>query len=253
MASSLQAPSRSVLCHPPSVLDAVHPRKFVAVERRDRDLDDALPRLDHLEDDLGVEVVVVRVQFEADRIERTSRVCAVAAVPFTELHARHEVLPERENLVADELVFRHSPGECTTLREHPRSEDDIGTSVDDRLDHRRQVLGCVLPVAVQQHDDVDAVVDHPPVARLLVAAVSEVHGATDHLQGQVGARALQFETDLERFVGACVVADEDDVDPRKEVAGDPIEHPGESVLGVVRDDEDADAHAFSSSQATSVG
>ena len=37
-----------------------------------------------------------------------------------------------------------------------------------------QQLGRVLAVAVEQHDDVEAVLDRPVVAGLLVAAVAEV-------------------------------------------------------------------------------
>ena len=46
----------------------------------------------------------------------------------------------------------------------------------ERRDDLRQVLGGVLPVAVEQDDDVEPVLDRPAVPGLLVAAVAEVAG-----------------------------------------------------------------------------
>ena len=56
------------------VLHAVHAADLVAVVGRDRQLDDALPGVQQLDDDLGVEVEVVRVEPERD----------LAAAPATE-------------------------------------------------------------------------------------------------------------------------------------------------------------------------
>ena len=58
--------------------------------------------------------------------------------------------------------------------EHPRAEHRVGLAVDDRRDDLVHHLRGVLPVAVEQDDDVPAVLDGVAVAGLLVAAVAEV-------------------------------------------------------------------------------
>ena len=66
------------------------------------------------------------------------------------------------------------PGARPPAGQHPRAEHGVGTAVDERGDDVFDHLGRVLPVAVEQHDDVEAVVDRPAVPALLVAAVAEV-------------------------------------------------------------------------------
>ena len=67
--------------------------------------------------------------------------------------------------------------------------------------------GRVLAVAVEQHHDVEVVLDRPVVAGLLVAAVAEVARVADDLEGQVGAELLVAEADQVGAVLAGVVAD----------------------------------------------
>ena len=94
---------------------------------------------------------------------------------------------------------------------------------------------------MQQHDDVEVVLDRPAVARLLVAAVAEVLWVADHRQRQVARRLLVADADEIGGVLARVVGDEHALDVRHEVARDAVEHLGQRRRGVVRDDEDADA------------
>ena len=103
------------------------------------------------------------------------------------------------------------PGAGRAPGEHPRAEHGVGSPVDQRSDEVLDHLGGVLPVAVQQHDDVEAVLDRPAVAALLVAAVAEVVLVADHRERQLAA-CLVGEPDLVGRVVAGVVADQDVVD-----------------------------------------
>ena len=87
-------------------------------------------------------------------------------------------------------------------------------ALHERLDDGREHLGRVLAVAVEQHDDVAAVLDGPPVAPLLVAAVAEVLRVADDRERQVGRDLLVAERHEVGGVLAVVVADQDLVDRR---------------------------------------
>ncbi len=93
---------------------------------------------------------------------------------------------------------------------------------------------------MQEHDDVELVLDRQLVADLLIAAVAEVAGIADDRQRQVRERLLVPETYEIGGVLAGVVADEDLRDPRPEVGRHAIEHAGQGCDRVVSDDEDAD-------------
>jgi hypothetical protein len=81
------------------------------------------------------------------------------------------------------------------------------------------------------------------VALLLVAPVPEVPLVPHHREGQVGEELLVAQPHEVGGILAGVVADEDTIDSRAEVGRDPVEHLGKGRGGVVRHDEDADAHA----------
>src|SRR3954469_19789312 len=101
-------------------------------------------------------------------------------------------------------------------------------------------LGRVLAVAVQQHDDVEVLLDGPAVAGLLVAAVAEVAGVADHGDGQIGGALLVLETDGEGVVLTVVVTHQHLGDPRPERLGDAVEDVDEGRGRVVRHHEDPD-------------
>ena len=128
----------------------VHVTDLVAVIRGDRHLDDALPRLDELDDDLSVEVEAVVVLFERDLGERGDAIGAVAAVPLRQVSAHHRVLEPREDAVPDELVERHAASAGIALLHHARPEHRVALAVDDRRHDVGQLLGGVLTVAVER-------------------------------------------------------------------------------------------------------
>ena len=173
----------------PGVAETVHVADLVAVVGGDRDLDDALPGLEQLHDDLRVEVEVVVVAVEGEVPQGGDRVGPVARVPLRERRAGGDVLDPGEDLVADVLVERHAAPAGGPLVEHAGAEHRVGLAPFERGHHVRQRLGCVLPVGVEHHHDVEVVVDRPVVAGLLVAAVAQVAGVADDLEGQVGASA----------------------------------------------------------------
>ncbi len=127
-----------------------------------------------------------------------------------------------------------------TGREHARPEHRVGRPVDERRHEVLDHLGRVLPVAVQQHDDVETVLDGPAVPGLLVAAVAEVPRVADHGDRELALR-LVLEPDVVGVVLAGVVAHEDMGDAPAEPCRDPVEHLTEGRGGVVRHHQDSDA------------
>ncbi len=238
MQAVLHGVGRDVL----GVLHAVDPADLVAVVGRDRHLDDPLAGLDHLQDDLGVEVEVVAVGGKGDLGEGVDGIRAVAAVPLGQIGPGHGVLPLGENPVADELVERHAAAAGPALVEHARAEHHVGLAGLDRPDDVGEHLGRVLPVAVEQDHDVEPGLDGPAVARLLIAPVAEVlvlaHGGDVQILGEL----LVAESDEMGGVVAGIVADQHFGDPTPEVRRNAVEHCRKGRRRVVGDHEDADLH-----------
>ena len=225
----------------PGVGDALDVADLVAVEGRRRDLGDALPGPDELQDDLGVEVEAVAVGRQRQVAQHVDPVGPVARVPLAELDAGELVLGRGQDLVADELVERHVAPQGRTPLEHARAEHGVGLALEERLDHLADALGGVLPVAVQQHDHVPPVVDGVLVARLLVSAVPEVAGVTDDRDGDV-VEGVVGAGDGFGVVAREVVLDQDLGELATRLGRDPVEDPAQGRFCVVRDDEHADLH-----------
>ena len=226
--------------HVAGIAQAVDVADLVAVVRRDRHLDEAIAGGEQLQQDLGVEVEAVAVGLERDARQRGNRERAVAAVPLAQRHPGHGVLECGQDAVADELVRGHPAAASGATLQHPRPEHDLGVAGDERGDHRGEQFGRVLAVAVEEHDDVQALLDRPPVAVLLVAPVAEVARLADDGERQIGAPPLVAAADVLGVVLGVVVADEDRRDARPEVGGDAVEHPLQRGGRVVGDDHDAD-------------
>ena len=66
------------------------------------------------------------------------------------------------------------------LVDHPRAEDRVGFTGEERREQSRQLFRRVLAVTMDERDDVEAVIDRVAVAELLVPAVTLVlRGAQD--------------------------------------------------------------------------
>src|SRR4029079_14879172 len=94
---------------------------------------------------------------------------------------------------------------------------------------------------VQKDGNVEAVVDQPAVAELMIPPVTEVPTLADDRDRQRAVIAVVLDADLVGVVGREVVADEDGFDLRAKRLGDTLEDVRERRDRVVRDDEDADA------------
>jgi hypothetical protein len=92
---------------------------------------------------------------------------------------------------------------------------------------------------VEQHHHVEAVLDGPAVAGLLVAAVAEVALVLDHRDGERRGVA-EPQPDLVGVVLAGVVADHDVVNRLGEGLGEPGQRALEGRGSVVGDDQDPD-------------
>ena len=218
------------------VLHPVDVTDLIAVVRRDRHLGEALLLAEQTQDDLGVEVEVVRVGLEVEVGEGVDPVGAVPAVPLAEVESGHGVLDAREDLVADELVERHAALAGVALDDHPGAEDRVCIAGQQRGHQVLDALRRVLAVGVQQHHHVQSPFDGPAVAGLLVAAVPEVLLVADHGQRQ-GRPGLELQADLVGAVRACVVAHQDMVDRLHEPGGQSRQRGGERGGRVVGDDQ----------------
>jgi len=230
--------------HVAGVPQAVHVADLVAVVGGDRDLDDPLPGVVQLDDDLGVEVEVVGVAVERDGAQCGHAVGPVAGVELREARAEARVLEPGEDAVAHVLVARHAAAQGLTGAQHPRPEHGVALVALEGADQVGEALGRILPVTVEQDHDVEAVLDGHAVARLLVAPVAQVLRVAHDGERQVGAELLVAQPHQIGGIAAGVVADQHLLDPRAEVLRDPVKDAGQRGSGVVRDDQDPDPGAF---------
>src|SRR5207244_2599314 len=180
----LKACLRDGLDHVPAVLHSIHVTDLVAVIGRDGKLKDPLPGQNELDDDLGVEVEIVRVELERDPSQRIGRVDPVAGVKLAQIGSEHSVLPPCEDLVANELVRRHAAPSRGAGLEHPRTEDRIRRPGRERTDELGQTLRCVLAVAVYERDEMEALLDREMESDLLVPPVALVDRIDEDAQGE---------------------------------------------------------------------
>jgi len=76
-------------------------------------------------------------------------------VPLRQRGADQRVLHPGEDPIADELVPGHAAAPRRPRLEHPGAEHDVALVPLERADEVLEPLRRVLPVAVQQHHDVE--------------------------------------------------------------------------------------------------
>ncbi len=103
------------------------------------------------------------------------------------------VLEGGEHLVAHPFVERHAAVERVLLVDHARTEDGVGVLFDERLEEDGQLFRRVLAVAVDEGDDVEALLDGVAVAELLVAAVALVHRIAQDGDLEIAEAVLALE------------------------------------------------------------
>ena len=220
--------------------DPVHARDLVAVEGGDRNLHDRTPGRDELDQDLGVEVEVVRIELKRDRAECLDLVGAIAGVELGEVAAEHPVLDRGQHLVADPLVNRHAAAQRLPALDHPRRDQRVRLPQLSWRHDLRQILGRVLPVPVKEDDVVVALLDRVQIAELLVAAVAPVERRAQHghvVEAQpLSGRARGLEGEIARRV----VDHEDLGEEVAKLQRDPLEDALDEVLRLEGDDEDRD-------------
>jgi len=177
--------------------------------------------------------------------QRGDAVQPVAGMELGELGAEHGVLERGEDPVADELVERHPALERAEAGHHPAAEHCVGGSLEQGLEETGELLGRVLPIAVDHRHHVEALGDGVGVADLLVSPVTLVVGVAKDGEGQLGVRLLVGLTDVEGPIARGVIDDEDLAIPVVEHRpGDPVQHLGERRLCLVGDDEDEESGAM---------
>ena len=225
----------------PRVTHPVDVADLVAVVGRDRQLRDAEFFQDELDDDLGIEMKILRVPLERNLRQRAGRVEPVAGMKLREPGAEHPVLEIGQDLVADPFVERHAAGAGGAFVDHARTEDGFGFAVDQRPEEGGKFFRRVLAIAMDERDDVEAVIDGVAVAELLVAAVALVlRGAQD---GDLKSRMFLLVTQpVEESPVARGIVDDQHLDAVLVQRGrDAAEHFLDRRLRVVGDDEDEDA------------
>ena len=111
------------------------------------------------DDYLRVEIEAVGVLLERHVPERLDAVGTVSGRKLAQVGSECGILEGRENAVADELVERHAALASRSLDDHPRVENGVALAVFERRDDLGQRFGGVLPIAVEEDDDVEAVID----------------------------------------------------------------------------------------------
>src|ERR1035437_7795932 len=89
------------------------------------------------------------------------------------MEPKYPVLNPGQKTVAAAIPPRHAAF-CRVQAQPARSEHDVSFSILDHLAKSGDDGGVVLPVGVQHDDDVGAHLERVPVARLLVASVTQV-------------------------------------------------------------------------------
>src|SRR5690349_18229805 len=84
------------------------------------------------------------------------------------------ILNAGKDLVADELIERHPAAPRRAAVEHSGSENRVGLAIDQRLEKIVQAFRRILPVSMNESDDVELLPDRVMKSDLLVPAISLV-------------------------------------------------------------------------------
>jgi hypothetical protein len=165
------------------------------------------------DDDLHIEIEPVRGGGQVEFGQGVHVVGSVTRMKLRQSRPQGPVLQRGQYPVPEIFVQRHPAVSGSARLHHPRSEHGIAFATDQRLDHRRDQLGRILAVPVQEHDDIEVMFDGEPISGLLIAAVTEIPGVPDHRDRQIVGERPVAQTDEICSVVAGVVADEQ---PRSE-------------------------------------
>lgn len=221
--------------------DAVDVTDFVAVVSGDGNFAHAIAAFEEFENDLSVKVPVAGELVEGNAAECADGIGAIAGMEFGEAGADEAILDEGQDFVAEELVERHVAAAGGAFDHHARAHDHLGLAGFERGEEVLHDLGGVLAVAVEEDDNVEASFHGVLIAPALVAAIHEIDGVLEYRKVSAGEFLLQHLADFVGVVLAGVVEDADFLDLTENGIGNAREDIAQSGLGVVRDDDDADA------------
>src|SRR4051812_2706513 len=221
----------------PRRVDAVPPRDLLALGVAatvvgDADLVDRPPCPRDLHGELRLEAEPVRR--ERDLVEDLAAEDLVAGLHVREVQVGDHVRERGQHLVAG--VVPEVDDAVRTAAEEAAAEDDVGMTVDDRLEQPRVVGGVVLEVGVLDEDDVAGRRREPGTQRGALPAVLR-------LEHDDVARPHAVD-ELAAPVGAAVVDEHDlGVEPAEVGALDGGDDARQRAVLVVHGDDDAHLHA----------
>ena len=94
----------------PGVAQPIHVTDLVTIESRDGNFFDRQPCKVQLNDDVRIEVEIVRIAFERNGSQGAGGIQPIAAVKFAQLCAERPILKGGQQLIADPLVLWHAFG-----------------------------------------------------------------------------------------------------------------------------------------------
>ncbi len=125
---------------------------------------------------------------------------------FGQAHAQRAILEHGQHAIACVLVERHAAFEwAAVIAHHARSEHRVGFARHQRMIHLRENFRRVLPIAMQQHDDIETLIDEMLIAGLLISAVAQVLLVLQHLKFRQRLERLQPHREFIRRVLAGIV------------------------------------------------
>src|SRR6185369_13155327 len=221
--------------------DSVHVTDLITIVSRNRPFANTQSRLMKLDQDVSIEVPLVRVLTKGNLLQCRTTIQPISRVEFRETHPCNPVFQPRENLVADEFVFRHSACEWIATIGHAGAKHHVSLISFERREQFRQYFGRILSIGVKHHDDVEPTGDCIFVSGFLVSTVAKVFRVS--VNGELLDRLGVFVSDrgVIGVIGRAIVEEEYLVDLVPDLLRNAIERPIEFVYGVVGNDENADA------------
>ena len=231
--------------HVARILQPVHVAQFGPVVSRDGNLPDLHGLMVQFDDDFGIEVKIVGHPGEIELRQGVQVIGAISAVKLREVHSQRAILQDGEDAVAGILIQRHASLQRPPVgAHHARAEHGVRLARDQRAVKLRQNLRRVLPVAMQQHDDVEALLDEIAIARLLIASIAQISGMLQYLQLGHVANRLDAHSQFEGAIRAGIVEHHHFLDVAPHAGRNALEHGHQRGNRVVRDHQDADAFAL---------
>ena len=152
------------------------------------------------------------------------------------------VLKERQNLIPDVLVHRHPPRQrAPELLHHPRSEHRVRLARHQRMVHVSQNLRRILPIAMQQHNNVEPLVHEVRVAQDLIPAVPLVHRVLENFDLRVRINLQIPQRQLKRLVLTRIVEYNNFLDVIPNHRRNPLENLRQRRRRVVGNNQNANA------------